>query len=32
MSDEARNKMQEDFLYDDISVMVATNAFGHGHR
>ena len=23
MSDEARNKMQEDFLYDDISVMVA---------
>lgn len=30
MSDEARNKMQEDFLYDDISVMVATNAFGMG--
>ena len=30
MSDEARNKMQEDFLYDDILVMVATNAFGMG--
>lgn len=30
MSDEARNKMQEDFLYDDISVIVATNAFGMG--
>ena len=30
MNDEARNKMQEDFLYDDISVMVATNAFGMG--
>lgn len=30
MNDEARNKMQEDFLYDDISVIVATNAFGMG--
>lgn len=30
MTDEERNKMQEDFLYDNISVMVATNAFGMG--
>lgn len=30
MTDEERNQMQEDFLYDNISVMVATNAFGMG--
>lgn len=30
MTDEERNKMQEDFLYDNLSVMVATNAFGMG--
>lgn len=26
MTDEERNQMQEDFLYDNLSVMVATNA------
>ena len=30
MTDEDRNQMQEDFLYDNLSVMVATNAFGMG--
>lgn len=30
MTDEERNQMQEDFLYDNFSVMVATNAFGMG--
>lgn len=30
MTDEERNQMQEDFLYDNVSVMVATNAFGMG--
>lgn len=30
MIDEERNQMQEDFLYDNLSVMVATNAFGMG--
>ena len=30
MTDEGRNQMQEDFLYDNLSVMVATNAFGMG--
>lgn len=30
MTDEERNQMQEDFLYDNLSVMVATNAFGMG--
>lgn len=30
MTDEKRNQMQEDFLYDNLSVMVATNAFGMG--
>lgn len=30
MSDEERNQAQEDFLYDNVSVMVATNAFGMG--
>lgn len=30
MTDEERNQMQEDFIYDNISVMVATNAFGMG--
>lgn len=30
MTDEERNQMQEDFLYDSLSVMVATNAFGMG--
>ena len=28
MTDEERNQMQEDFLYDNLSVMVAKNAFG----
>lgn len=30
MSDEERTKMQNAFAYDDIDVMVATNAFGMG--
>lgn len=30
LSDEDRRKNQEDFVYDRISVMVATNAFGMG--
>ena len=30
LSDEERRKNQEDFVYDRISVMVATNAFGMG--
>lgn len=30
MTDGERNQMQEDFLYDNLSVMVATNAFGMG--
>lgn len=30
MSDDERDQMQEAFLYDDIRVMVATNAFGMG--
>lgn len=30
LSDEERKKAQEDFMYDDIKVMVATNAFGMG--
>ncbi|ANS73601.1 ATP-dependent DNA helicase RecQ [Paenibacillus yonginensis] len=30
MGDEERDAMQEAFLYDDIRVMVATNAFGMG--
>jgi ATP-dependent DNA helicase RecQ len=30
LSDEQRNREQEQFLYDDIRVMVATNAFGMG--
>lgn len=30
MTDEERNQMQENFLYDNLSVMVATNAFGMG--
>lgn len=30
MTDEERNQMQEDFLYDNLSIMVATNAFGMG--
>ena len=30
MSDEARRKAQDDFTYDNVDVMVATNAFGMG--
>lgn len=30
LSDEERQKNQEDFLFDQITVMVATNAFGMG--
>lgn len=30
MSDQARNVCQEQFLYDDLTVIVATNAFGMG--
>lgn len=30
MSDNEREKSQEEFLYDDIKIMVATNAFGMG--
>ena len=30
MTDEERNRAQEEFLYDDVSVIVATNAFGMG--
>lgn len=30
MLDEERAKMQEDFVYDKINIMVATNAFGLG--
>lgn len=30
MSDEERNKFQEAFIYDDLDLIVATNAFGMG--
>lgn len=30
LSDETRNNMQEAFIYDDLDIMVATNAFGMG--
>lgn len=30
MTDQARMKAQEAFMYDDINIMVATNAFGMG--
>lgn len=30
MNDEARRKAQDDFTYDNVDVMVATNAFGMG--
>lgn len=30
LSEEERNKNQEDFLYDNVSIIVATNAFGMG--
>ncbi|WP_461218582.1 DNA helicase RecQ [Lapidilactobacillus salsurivasis] len=30
LSDQARRQAQEDFLYDRVNVMVATNAFGMG--
>ncbi|WP_099188412.1 DNA helicase RecQ [Tepidibacter mesophilus] len=30
LTDEQRSKMQEDFSYDNINVIVATNAFGMG--
>lgn len=30
LSDQERNKAQEDFIYDNVSVMIATNAFGMG--
>ncbi len=30
LSDQERSKAQEDFLYDNINIMVATNAFGMG--
>lgn len=30
MTDEERSQAQEDFLYDNVSVIVATNAFGMG--
>ena len=30
LSDEERRQMQEDFLYDRLAIMVATNAFGMG--
>lgn len=30
LSDEERSRAQEDFIYDNIPVMVATNAFGMG--
>ena len=30
LSQEERNKNQEDFIYDRIQIMVATNAFGMG--
>ncbi|HLU22341.1 MAG TPA: DNA helicase RecQ [Bacillaceae bacterium] len=30
LSEQQRNQQQERFLYDDISIMVATNAFGMG--
>ncbi len=30
MKDEDRSKMQEAFIYDDLDIMVATNAFGMG--
>ena len=32
LSDEERRKNQEAFTYDEVPVMVATNAFGNGHR
>ena len=31
MGNEARKSSQEDFIYDRIQVMIATNAFGMGH-
>lgn len=30
LSDSERNKAQEDFIYDNVPVMIATNAFGMG--
>ena len=30
MADEERSKFQEAFIYDDIDLIVATNAFGMG--
>jgi len=30
LSDEKRNQFQEDFIYDNVDIMVATNAFGMG--
>ena len=30
MGTEARNESQEDFIYDRIQIMIATNAFGMG--
>jgi ATP-dependent DNA helicase RecQ len=30
LSDQERSRVQEDFLYDNINIMVATNAFGMG--
>lgn len=30
LTDEERNQAQEDFIYDNVSVMIATNAFGMG--
>lgn len=30
MGTEARNESQEDFIYDRIEIMIATNAFGMG--
>jgi ATP-dependent DNA helicase RecQ len=30
MNDSARTKAQEDFLYDNVNIIVATNAFGMG--
>ena len=32
LSDEERARAQDDFLYDNVQVIVATNAFRHGHR
>jgi ATP-dependent DNA helicase RecQ len=30
LSDKERNKAQEDFIYDEVDIMIATNAFGMG--